>query len=48
LPPRFPLLAAMLNGDVLTRAKLLDSGVAATDISASNGIIHVINNVLIP
>lgn len=39
---------AMLNGGVLTRATLLQAGVAATDISASNGIIHVINNVLIP
>lgn len=38
----------MLNGDKLTRAELLDAGVAATDISASNGIIHVIDSVLIP
>ena len=38
----------MLNGEYLTRAELLNAGVAATDISASNGIIHVINHVLIP
>jgi uncharacterized surface protein with fasciclin (FAS1) repeats len=38
----------MLNGEHLTRAQLLNAGVAATDISASNGIIHVINQVLIP
>jgi uncharacterized surface protein with fasciclin (FAS1) repeats len=38
----------MLNGDKLTRAELLDAGVAETDISASNGIIHVIDSVLIP
>ncbi|HSP43437.1 MAG TPA: fasciclin domain-containing protein [Luteolibacter sp.] len=38
----------MLNGDKLTRAELLDAGVAETDISASNGIIHVIDSVLVP
>lgn len=38
----------MLNGDFLTRDKLAAAGIAATDISASNGIIHVINSVLIP
>jgi uncharacterized surface protein with fasciclin (FAS1) repeats len=38
----------MLNGQYLTRAALANAGVAATDISASNGIIHVINSVLIP
>ncbi|MBA3886882.1 MAG: fasciclin domain-containing protein [Acidobacteria bacterium] len=27
---------------------LLDAGIAATDISAANGIVHVINSVLIP
>jgi transforming growth factor-beta-induced protein len=39
---------AMLNGGVLTRAALQEAGVEATDITASNGIIHVINNVLVP
>ena len=39
---------AMLNGKHLTRSELAEAGIAATDISASNGIIHVINSVLIP
>ena len=38
----------MLNGDRLTRDELAAAGIAATDISASNGVIHVINSVLIP
>ena len=38
----------MLNGDRLSRAELFDAGIAATDISASNGVIHVINWVLLP
>jgi len=38
----------MLNGQYLTREELAAAGIAATDISASNGIIHVINSVLIP
>lgn len=38
----------MLNGDVLTRETLSAAGIAATDISASNGIVHVINSVLLP
>ena len=38
----------MLNGDRLTRSQLLDAGIAATDISASNGVILVINAVLLP
>jgi uncharacterized surface protein with fasciclin (FAS1) repeats len=38
----------MLNGDRLTRAQLFDAGIAETDISASNGVIHVIDSVLLP
>ena len=38
----------MLNGDKLTRDELVEAGIAETDISASNGIIHVINSVLMP
>jgi uncharacterized surface protein with fasciclin (FAS1) repeats len=38
----------MLNGDRLTRDELKDAGIQATDISASNGIIHIINKVLMP
>jgi uncharacterized surface protein with fasciclin (FAS1) repeats len=38
----------MLNGKYLSRTKLAEAGIASTDTSASNGIIHVINSVLIP
>jgi uncharacterized surface protein with fasciclin (FAS1) repeats len=38
----------MLNGQTLTRDTLTAAGIAATDISASNGVIHVINAVLLP
>ena len=38
----------MLNGQTLTRDTLSAAGIAATDISASNGVIHVINAVLLP
>lgn len=38
----------MLNGDRLMREELVAAGLAATDISASNGIVHVINAVLMP
>jgi uncharacterized surface protein with fasciclin (FAS1) repeats len=38
----------MLNGDRLTREQLSAAGLGTTDISASNGIIHVINAVLLP
>jgi uncharacterized surface protein with fasciclin (FAS1) repeats len=38
----------MLNGATLTRTQLSGAGFAATDISASNGIVHVINAVLLP
>ena len=38
----------MLNGGTLTRDELAAAGFAQTDISASNGIVHVINAVLMP
>jgi uncharacterized surface protein with fasciclin (FAS1) repeats len=38
----------MLNGQTLTRDTLTAAGIKATDISASNGVIHVINAVLLP
>lgn len=38
----------MLNGSKLSRQQLSAAGFAATDISASNGIVHVINAVLLP
>lgn len=38
----------MLNGLKLTREQLSAAGIAATDLSASNGIVHVINHVLLP
>ena len=38
----------MLNGDALARETLVAAGLAATNIPASNGIIHVIESVLIP
>lgn len=38
----------MLNGQTLTRATLTAAGLGQTDISASNGVIHVINSVLLP
>jgi uncharacterized surface protein with fasciclin (FAS1) repeats len=38
----------MLDGQTLTRGQLLASGVIQTDISASNGVIHVIGSVLLP
>jgi uncharacterized surface protein with fasciclin (FAS1) repeats len=38
----------MLNGDRLSRGELLDAGIVSTDISASNGVIHVIGSVLLP
>ena len=38
----------MLNGTKLARPQLSAAGFAATDISASNGIVHVLNAVLLP
>jgi uncharacterized surface protein with fasciclin (FAS1) repeats len=38
----------MLNGQILTRDELVAAGFARTDLSASNGIVHIINAVLMP
>ena len=38
----------MLNGQTLTRAQLTAAGFTTTDVSASNGVVHVINAVLMP
>lgn len=42
--PQYP----MLNDMMLSQTELTTAGIAETDISASNGIIHVINSVLMP
>jgi uncharacterized surface protein with fasciclin (FAS1) repeats len=38
----------MLNGKTLTRDQLTAAGIAQTDIKVANGVVHVINGVLIP
>jgi uncharacterized surface protein with fasciclin (FAS1) repeats len=38
----------MLDGQTLTRSALLSAGIVATNISASNGVIHVIDSALLP
>lgn len=38
----------MANGQTLSRAELTGAGIVAADVSASNGIIHVIGAVLMP
>lgn len=38
----------MLNGDRLSRSDLVAAGLGQLDTSASNGVIHVINSVLLP
>ena len=38
----------MLNGERLSRADLLEAGIAVANASASNGVIHVIGAVLLP
>jgi uncharacterized surface protein with fasciclin (FAS1) repeats len=38
----------MLNDETLTRGELLAAGILTTDISASNGVVHVVNAVLLP
>jgi uncharacterized surface protein with fasciclin (FAS1) repeats len=42
--PSYPTL----NGSRLTRGELVTAGIAAVDIPASNGVIHVISGVLMP
>lgn len=37
-----------LGGERLTRMELAAAGIAAIDISASNGVVHVLNAVLMP
>lgn len=37
-----------LSGKFLTTKTILNAGLAITDVKADNGIIHVLNNVLIP
>jgi uncharacterized surface protein with fasciclin (FAS1) repeats len=38
----------MLNGDRLSRAELAEAGILDTNVSARNGVIHVIGSVLLP
>lgn len=38
----------MLNDKTLTRAQLSAAGIEKVDLPASNGIVHIINGVLIP
>jgi uncharacterized surface protein with fasciclin (FAS1) repeats len=38
----------MLNNEHLTKAELLEAGITSTDLSAKNGVIHIINSVLLP
>ncbi len=38
----------MLNGDRLTRHEVFRAGIAKVNVQASNGIVHVINSVLMP
>lgn len=38
----------MLSGARLTQEQLVQAGILATDISASNGVVHVIGGVLLP
>lgn len=42
--PSYP----MLNGDKLTRFQVLKAGLVKVNINASNGVVHVVKNVLIP
>lgn len=38
----------MLNGEFLMKTELMDAGITQVDISARNGVVHVINSVLMP
>lgn len=40
---------SMLNGDRLTRGELVDAGIVPADISARNGVIHILSgSILLP
>jgi uncharacterized surface protein with fasciclin (FAS1) repeats len=38
----------MLNGEVLSRKEVLNAGIAKVNVPAKNGVVHVINSVLLP
>lgn len=38
----------MLNGERLTKTELADAGIKTINVSARNGVVHVINSVLLP
>jgi transforming growth factor-beta-induced protein len=38
----------VLNGDRLPLSEIADAGIYMTDVSARNGVVHIINSVLMP